>query len=197
MIRRLPDIDYVIADYNLNVVRLWQAAIDGWDPPFVSRFSVSDWQRAKTTTNPSILQILIGFGLSFGGDWNGGYAANDAKNDYWVQACNSFRKKATLLRSTSNIVVRHASFFEWPPEVVGDALVYCDPPYAETTGYPTGDFDSVAFWKRAEALRRNGAGVFVSEFSAPSSWSSVWNKTRKLDLGRASRVEHLFCFRGE
>jgi len=43
------------------------------------------------------------------------------------------------------------------------ALVYIDPPYQETTGYPDGDLDRAAVIELATACRDRGAAVMVSE----------------------------------
>ena len=58
-------------------------------------------------------------------------------------------------------------------ELGSGCLVYCDPPYAGTTGYKTGSFDHGSFfdWCRRQSLTNT---VFVSEYNAPPDFIEVW-----------------------
>lgn len=75
-------------------------------------------------------------------------------------------------------------------------VVYCDPPYASTNQYKAGDFDSAAFWEWA---RTRDYPVYVSEYSAPVDFVSVWSKEKRSLINdkkqSALRVEHLFVHR--
>lgn len=75
-------------------------------------------------------------------------------------------------------------------------LIYCDPPYANTSGYRSGDFDSAAFWQRVRWLEGWGHTVIVSEYAAPDDFSCVWQQSVKANLrtrnGAESRTERLF-----
>lgn len=72
----------------------------------------------------------------------------------------------------------------------GNTLIYCDPPYENTFGYPCcPDFDSAAFWKWARDRVLDGHMVFISEGSranVPFDFISI-KKWRK-----GSRIEMLF-----
>jgi 16S rRNA G966 N2-methylase RsmD len=56
------------------------------------------------------------------------------------------------------------------------ALVYADPPYANTTKYKTPAFDHAAFWSW---VRRRQGPTFVSELSGPDDIDIVWRKQHK------------------
>lgn len=81
---------------------------------------------------------------------------------------------------------------------VTNALIYCDPPYANTAGYKTGDFDSESFfsWCRAQAAKGNI--VFVSEYKAPEDFKCVWQGEIKTNFASSRKtathkaVEKLF-----
>ena len=60
-------------------------------------------------------------------------------------------------------------------EIPVGSTVYCDPPYAGTTGYQSG-FDSQEFWDWCESLVGKGCRVFVSEYDAPECWTCVWKR---------------------
>ena len=71
-------------------------------------------------------------------------------------------------------------------------VVYCDPPYAGTTGYGR-EFDHDAFW---QWCRTRDFPVYVSEYRAPEDFISIWCKEKRRlfnDRGlSANAVEHLF-----
>lgn len=73
-------------------------------------------------------------------------------------------------------------------------VVYADPPYAGTTGYDGREFDHEAFW---EWVRTRDYPVYVSEYKAPSDFTSIWSKQRVGAYLRVSKsfktyTEHLF-----
>ena len=55
-----------------------------------------------------------------------------------------------------------------------NALIYCDPPYQNTSGYKAGSFDSVAFFEWCRQQAKRGNIVFVSEYEAPADFEIVW-----------------------
>lgn len=59
-------------------------------------------------------------------------------------------------------------------EIPENALVFCDPPYAETSGYNVGDFDSERFY---EWCRQCPATVLISEYKMPEDFFLLeeWN----------------------
>ena len=76
------------------------------------------------------------------------------------------------------------------------AVVYCDPPYANTTKYVTGEFNSKEFWAWADEVSRTNP-VYVSEYTAPdlAGWKSVLNIEMNVTLGTDNNkksMEHLF-----
>lgn len=95
------------------------------------------------------------------------------------------------IRQDSFITATNSDYREYAHEE-GD-VVYCDPPYAGTGQYNVGDFDSAAFW---EWVRLRAYPVYVSEYSAPDDFVSIWSKEkRSLFNGKkqsAVKVEHLF-----
>lgn len=74
------------------------------------------------------------------------------------------------------------------------AVVYCDPPYASTSGYGT-DFDHKAFYAWCRAVGKNHP-IFVSEYWMPSGFRCVAEFTVQALAGAKSnaqtRVEKIF-----
>lgn len=57
-------------------------------------------------------------------------------------------------------------------EIPSNCVVYCDPPYAGTSEYSEGGFNSSEFWTWASHLSETNP-VFVSEERAPDDWIEV------------------------
>lgn len=98
------------------------------------------------------------------------------------------------IRQDAIITATSSDYREYVHEE-GD-VVYCDPPYASTDQYNAGDFDSVAFWEWA---RTRDYPVYVSEYSAPDDFVSIWSKEKRSLFNDKKndviKVEHLFVHR--
>lgn len=90
----------------------------------------------------------------------------------------------------------HRSYADLDPRPGG--LIYCDPPYANTTSYSGVDsFDHAAFWATTREWSAAGCVVLVSEYSAPLDVPHVWAREATKSLTRDSSrysgsVEKLF-----
>src|SRR5690606_2499347 len=71
------------------------------------------------------------------------------------------------------------------------AMVYCDIPYKNSTGYSSGDFNHNQFYSWAEDKAKNGYEIYVSEYehNVPDSWSVVWRKDSKKDIRDKNGVQ--------
>jgi DNA adenine methylase len=180
------------------LIVMWRAALRGWVPP--TEVSREEYDGVKVTQDPNDpLTAFVLFGCSFGGKWCGGYAKNRPTQRYAEHASHQVVAKASDCIGT---VLEHADFQEkcpgcWSPGTV----LYCDPPYAGTTGYTAlKRFDSGAFWDWAGEHAQRGVNVFVSEYSAPDSWQlvdeQVATQAGRLTPGsKEKRVDRLF-YRG-
>ena len=76
-------------------------------------------------------------------------------------------------------------------------VIYCDPPYANTTGYASGDFDHEGFYEYVCELARQGYKIFISEYEMPKDrFKSVFSVAKRQTLNGkgagAIKQEHLF-----
>lgn len=139
----------------------------------------------------------VGFNLSYSGKWFGGFAdivsTRDGVRDYQAEAVKNLSKQLPHIKS---VVFDCSDVFNLTFE---DSLIYCDPPYAGTTEYKDGSFDSKKFfdWCRNQAAKGNT--VFVSEYDAPNDFREVWKGEVKSSLsangksgGSKKSVEKLF-----
>lgn len=187
------------ADVVPDLIALWQAAHDGWQPPTeLDEDTYAELRHAE----PSALRGFAGFACSFGGRWFGGLARNHG-NGYTRPTGDLVDEIAVSARR----IVAQAAAAPHAEYVLADyrdlvippgSVVYADPPYAGTTGYTAaGSFDHAEFWQVAKAWAASGAAVLVSEHTAPAPWVEVWTGSLPDHLsGRqtpGARVERLFA----
>lgn len=180
------------SDANPHLIELWRAVQAGWMPP--EMISKEDYNRAMAGEFTNELTAFIGFGSSYGGKWFAGYANDGNGRNYTKQASLSLQIKNA--KCEDDIHFFYANFLEcYVPAY--NCLIYCDPPYDNTTGYgAVGNFDTEAFWRRVRWLEEHGHTVVVSEYNAPEDFSCVWEMPIKTDMhtkdGKGKRVEKLF-----
>ena len=144
----------------------------------------------------------IGICCSYRGKWFGGFAGrNTGKTgklrDYQAEALRNVEKQKPLLL---NVQFRSQEYNDFP--IPPNSIIYCDPPYLDTTGYDA-DFDHVSFWNWARQQARDGHSVYVSEYQAPPDFQCVATKNINNSLssngtsgGFTQGVEKLFVYRG-
>lgn len=172
------------------MIDLLNGVKNGWIPPdFVSEEEYKYIKNHKDK-NP-ILTGFIGFGCSFGGKWFAGYAKNQTNRNYALEAKNS------LLADMATLIEAEFTCQDYRDvELPEGCVVYCDPPYENTTGYNHQKFDSESFWEYAREISKTHL-VYISEQSAPADFISIWEKpvTRTLDVNKQNyfkAVEKLF-----
>lgn len=129
-----------------------------------------------------------------GGKWFGGFARSGDR-DYSANASNSLVKKSKKLQE---VKFKHQCYDQVN---VSGCLIYCDPPYANTTGYDAvGEFDSNKFWSAMRDWSTQNT-VVVSDYAAPDDFVSVLEIGTKTDMhtksGKEERIEHLFMHKSQ
>lgn len=189
---RVPGGPRYASDKNEKLIALWQALQAGWVPPAI--LTEKEYNRIKANQNrvDPALVAFVGFGLSFAGKWFGGYAREDATRKYAKNARNSLLK----LR-IAGVTFFHADFIgHEPPEE--EMMIYCDPPYAGTTGYQAvGLWNPTHFWWWVRQLGEQGHTVLVSEYQAPDDFTCIADFAKVTEMrtakgGREHRTEKLF-----
>lgn len=176
------------ADTHPDLILLLNAVRDGWNGPEV--VSEEDYSLLKNA-EPSPVRAFVGFGCSNSGKFFGGYARESTSRNF---ANNARSSLGNLRAKIQGVTFCQQSYDEYD----GDAeLLYCDPPYAGTTGFTVGAFDSAAFWKWVKKRARKSI-VLVSEYVGPDWAKPIWEKPVKTDMnakegGKLSRVEKLFA----
>lgn len=142
----------------------------------------------------------VGFLASFGGKFfDGGYAkpifektktGKTHYRDYYAEAVRN------LMKQVSDIQDVKFKCCDYKEIKVSDSVIYCDPPYANTTTYANATkFNYSEFWNVMSKWSTNNI-VLVSELIAPEDWVCIWEKKniqRSLgDNNKQRAVEKLF-----
>lgn len=150
------------------------------------------------------LRGYIGFAMSFGGKFFGGYRRDKAgtTGDIENMKTQSRRSKSAAIKQSEllkGVWFRNKSYLDLvlPP----DSIVYCDPPYANTTKYKS-DFDHDVFWQWVRDKTSAGHAVFVSEYNAPDDFVAIWemelSNTLSKDADAARKAtEKLFIHKSQ
>lgn len=182
----------IASDGNVALIAMYKALQEGWIPPeFVSEVEYKQVKLACDLYDP--LHAFCGFGCSFAGKWWGGYARSKGKTCYAATSKRSLLKQLPLIQDVEFV---YGLYQEHSPT---DALVYCDPPYANTTQYGAFDgFDHVAFWETMRRWIAKGNTVVVSEYEAPEDFICVREFISQMGLSvgnaaeRPKRIEKVF-----
>ena len=184
----------ILNDKHPYLIAMWQAMQNGWMPPDVVPKEEYYRVKANMDENPA-LTGFVGFGCSFGGKWWGGYAKDKRGDDYCGQAKRGLLKDFLGVQSATFTCLDYHDV-----EIPDGAVVYCDPPYVNTTGYTVGQFDTNEFWDYMRQLSKR-CDVYISEEFAPDDFECIWSKEKVRTLekndnvGRV-KVEKLFKYKG-
>ena len=184
----------ILNDKHPYLIAMWQALQNGWMPPDVVTKEEYYHVKANMDENPA-LTGFVGFGCSFGGKWFGGYVKDKRGDDYCGQAKRGLLKDLVGIQSATFTCLDYHDV-----EIPDGAVVYCDPPYANTTGYTVGKFDTNEFWDYMRQLSKR-YDVYISEESAPDDFECIWSKEKVRTLEKSDnvgrvKVEKLFKYKG-
>ena len=133
---------------------------------------------------------LVGF-CSFGGKWWGGYPRS-SKNDGVTprdmpnEIIRNLKKQAPNLKG---IAFFCNDYTEVKPSEVKRYVIYCDPPYRDTTKYATSDFDYDKFYIWCKEMAKTNV-VLISEYWMPEDgFECIWEGKLKCTLDKASRTD--------
>lgn len=188
--------DRTIHDFGIHLAKLWEEIIAGTFSYPIFQITAAQYKlysSRKNQTVPDSILAFVGYGLSFGGKWFGGFNRDkDGKRNYQKETENGLKKKGKKL---IGVKVSQADYQTLNPK---GYLIYCDPPYANTTQYgAAGIFNSNQFWTIMQNWAKDNT-VFVSEYSAPNlpNIVKVWSKEQKQSVrskaGCAVTTENLY-----
>lgn len=202
----------ILNDANKCLKPFWESIIFDEVMWYPSDSLITKEAYLSVTSNPKLHTprevLFVRAVMSYGGRWGGSfvgtkvltnpralktYGAVPANEAERVKFYRSTQKKREALRMCPSVEVYDRSYDELG--IPNGAFVYCDPPYANTTGYPhIGDFDHAAFWDWVRDLSER-CTVLVSELTAPKDITCVSSRSAASTLNvnkKNARTERLF-----
>lgn len=186
------------ADNNRYLIAMWKELQNGWNPPCQIKkeeyFQIKEGFKNDTKEYPDHLIGFVGFACSFRSKWWGGFSGNDVSRDYIGQAFRSIMKQVPNILNVSLFSGSYDSL-----TIPESSVIYCDPPYADTTKYGKDNFNSDLFWEWCREKVSEGHKVFVSEYKAPEDFVCIWEKEISCNLGGTSKtaIEKLFVHQSQ
>lgn len=187
-----PELQRFGNDINADLIEMFKAVQSGWMPP--ETITENEYDAIKTCPEqyPKALVAFVAIGCSYSGKWWGGYARGNTNKGLPRNYCMESRKNL-LGQNLNNITFTSINYAEMT--IPDNAVVYCDPPYVNTTKYKN-TFNHDNFWAWCDSLVSRGVKTFVSEYTAPDGWDCIWSKqvnnTLVQNTGSKQGVEKLF-----
>lgn len=151
---------------------------------------------------PAFYVDYVGFHSTFGAKYFGGYA-RVFKSDGVTPRDMSNETYRNTMKQLPNVLDIQCVSWDYTKVDIYNTVIYCDPPYQNTTKYSTKDFDYEEFWNWCRKMSRHNI-VLISEYNAPNDFECIWSKetlanfdcNRDKDLDKKKRVEKLFKYKG-
>lgn len=171
-------------DNQPYLIALFKALQEGYDLPEVITEEDYYYVKEHKDENPA-LTGFVGFACSFGGKWFGGYARDKAQVNY------ALRGKRSLATKMKTLMDAEFTCLDYRDVILPDGcIVYCDPPYNNTTKYANGDFDTAQFWEYIREKSQDHI-IYISELEAPDDFVCIWQKDirRILDVNKNNQFK--------
>lgn len=174
-------------DNNRYLVAMWdRLTTTDWKPPTLIPKSYYDQVRASYHADDGKFDDAtigwIGFMASRNGRFfDGGYSGHDADGrDYIAENIRNTMKQIPELKGIEWHTGSYDSLI-----LPGSSLIYCDPPYRNTTSYSTSrHFDYTKFYDWCRQMKRDGHTVYVSEYDIPcGDFVCVWKQAVTVSVG--------------
>ena len=185
------------SDSNIWVIEGLMLIRDNIDkiPKNNIEFTEDDYRKLKNVAWTE-LKGYASFVYSFGAKFMGGWARNKQGTDY---VRNGYRNAIKQNPKLQGIDFKHCNYQEL--EIPENSIIYCDPPYANTTKYKD-DFDHEEFWQWCRDMSGKGHTVFVSEYNAPDDFEFIYEKEINSSFHHSrvnnskKGIEKLFKYKG-
>jgi len=176
-------------DINKDVILMWKALQDGWEPP--KKCNKTKYESLKLTKTHSAERGFIGVACSYGGIFFVGYRGSQTYNGKKVDSAEmTGRSVKRISEKIKNVkFLNSRSYTTLKPK---NKLIYCDPPY-ESNKYPSEffKFDSEKFWNTMRKWSDNNL-VVISERNAPKDFKQIWCNHIKVNYNR-TQTDHKEC----
>ena len=181
------------SDFNKYVIDALTSIRDSLDELPKDNLEFTELQYKELRKNDEYKHKgYISFAVSFGGKFMGGYSKNNRGDDYVARAYRQAIKQSQKLQ---DIKLINCSYDEL--DIPYDSIIYCDPPYENTTSYKD-KFNHSKFWQWCRDMANKGHKIFISEYNAPDDFECIKEIKTKTVLNKNSqdeRIEKLFTYK--
>lgn len=187
-------------DIHSGLISMFKELQGGWMPPMHISEEEYNSVRDNKDKYPDYYVALVGFCATFGSKYWGGYARGfkDDKVTPRDIPNEAIKNLLSQLPSIQSVEFISGSYLRFPREKIKNCVIYCDPPYRDTTKYSTDAFSHDEFWQWAKDLSVDNY-VLVSEYTAPDDFKKILSKDVTTSLKVAeheNRTEGLFTLIG-
>jgi DNA adenine methylase len=177
-------------DSHYYLIALWKALQNGYIPP--KEVSIDFWYEVKKNKQnyPDELVGFIGFMCSFGSKFFSSYAKNNSNTNY---ADRGYRMLLKQIKKLKDVKFYNLQYYDL--EIPPKSIIYCDPPYKDTTKYTTSELDYDRFYNWCVLKKQEGHTIFVSEYNMPDNFKCVWSKDINIIIDKCqlkTRTEKLY-----
>ena len=186
---------YVASDCNPLLITLLKGVQKKRTIPIITEY---EYHKLKDQTENTLKRAVACFTYTYCGKAWGGYVdkyTRDGKKKSYSEERKRYYKDLQESEKFMSAKIREADYRKLKFK---NKLVYCDPPYAGTTGYKKGnddnEFDNDEFWDVMRKWSQDNF-VFISEYRAPRDFKCVTSALKQSSLaiqGRTDRKEKLF-----
>lgn len=188
-------------DIHKELIAMFKEIQNGWEFPLhISEDEYNAVKENKSAYSDAYVG-LVGFNATFGAKYFGGYARG-FKVDKVTPRDMSNEALRNLSKQIPNIMDVEFLCSDYKNNKYSElknAVIYCDPPYQNTTRYKTDDFDYDEFWEWCRRMSEYNF-VFISEYNAPEDFKCIWSKSVTTSLKvhkHENRTEKLFVYDSE
>ena len=183
-------------DIHKELIALFQEIQKGWQPPL--HITEEEYNKVKDNKSdyPDYYVALVGFCATFGSKWFGGYARGFKADKVTPRDIpnEAIRNLLEQIPQIKDVVFTNKSYLNFDKDKLKNCLIYCDPPYQDTTKYKHSDFDYDVIWNWVREMSKENF-VFISEYNAPQDFKCIWQKKVTTSLKvkeHEERLEKLF-----
>lgn len=165
-------------DNNKNLIALYKEVQKG-DFSFPEKISREDWDNCKNGNAPDWFIGLVSIFASYNTrGFSGGFIHGEVGEKQYRGRINTFKRQIPSLYGINFKYDDYTTLLTYK-----DAVIYIDPPYANTKKYDTSkDFNREHFWETMREVSKNNK-IFISELTAPDDFICIWEFEGTHQLG--------------
>lgn len=192
-------------DYNEYLIAMFEGLVSGEKyPEKISRELYNDVKscfRAGSGKYDPGFMGWVGFMASYRATFFGGYSGTysctymRSNGEYKDRVSEAVRNITKQIPKLQGVEFRSGDYKNL--QIPEESIIYCDPPYMNTTGYAKG-LDHDEFWQWCRERVYDGHKVYVSEYQAPDDFIKIWEKRmiNRLNTNKKA-TEKLFICEGQ